>query len=179
MSKVVRFSSFLFVLIFAALLLSGCAKKGAKPGEAGAGDPLSEENLALQNQQRWAGGGAIPNAQEGGVFPDILFGFDSFTVTPDYLEKLREVAQKLQADTTLHAEIEGHCDKRGTSEYNMALGEKRARAVAQALSTFGVQAAQLSTVSYGEEIPLDPADNEDAYTKNRRAHFAVYRKGAE
>jgi peptidoglycan-associated lipoprotein len=69
--------------------------------------------------------------------------------------------------------IEGHCDERGTSEYNLALGERRARSAFDYLKTLGVPTTQLSIISYGKEVPLDPAKNEAAYARNRRAHFAV------
>ena len=70
---------------------------------------------------------------------------------------------------------EGHCDERGTVEYNLALGERRAQATRDYLVSLGVEAGRLSTVSYGKERPLDPSSTESAYAKNRRAHFAVSR----
>ena len=69
--------------------------------------------------------------------------------------------------------IEGHCDERGTAEYNIALGERRARSAMDFLVDLGISASRLSTVSYGEERPLDPRHNEAAWAKNRRAHFVI------
>jgi peptidoglycan-associated lipoprotein len=69
--------------------------------------------------------------------------------------------------------IEGHCDERGTNEYNMALGERRANSAKKYLIKLGVKESQLSTISYGEEKPLDPGHNEEAWAMNRRAHFAI------
>jgi peptidoglycan-associated lipoprotein len=70
-------------------------------------------------------------------------------------------------------QVEGHCDERGTNEYNMALGAKRAHAGAEYLKTLGISAGRVSTMSYGENVPLDPAHNEAAWAKNRRALFKV------
>ncbi len=162
------------VTALTALLIAagGCSSSsGGKDGN------ISDQDLALSEQNRF-GEGNIPGAESGsGAFKDVLFMYDSSTVPDEYQQQVRDAAQALQGDPSLHAEIEGHCDKRGTSEYNMALGERRAKAVASLLVSFGVPSSQLSTVSYGEEIPLVPGDSEDAYAKNRRAHFAVYRQG--
>lgn len=144
------------------------------PGEDG---QFTDEELAMASRGRW-GDGAIPNAQANGLFEDVRFGYDSAVVPSEYHETLRKNAQFLLEDPTLRAEIEGHCDKRGTNEYNLALGEERARAVASLMVNYGVSADRLSTISYGEEIPVDPAENEAAYAKNRRAHFALFRKDA-
>ena len=73
----------------------------------------------------------------------------------------------------IKVEVEGHCDERGTNEYNMALGERRATAAADYLRSLGVSGDRMRTVSYGEELPLDPRHNEEAWAKNRRVHFSV------
>ncbi len=136
---------------------------------------LSDENLALYEQRRWDEGSNIPNAMEGELFQDVRFEYDSALIRADSHEAIRRNAEALKSDPTLRVEVEGHCDKRGTSEYNLALGEQRARSVQNLLINYGVSDDQVSTVSYGEEIPLDPADTESAYSRNRRVHFAVYR----
>jgi peptidoglycan-associated lipoprotein len=82
-------------------------------------------------------------------------------------------AEWLKANSGSKVQIEGHCDERGTNEYNMVLGANRARAAMEHLRTLGVDASRMSTVSYGEELPLDPAHNEAAWAKNRRDHFKV------
>lgn len=133
---------------------------------------ISDQDLAVDSKR--FGGGNIPMASEDGPFADIHFEFNSSSVSSEYQEKLRQYAKTLVAEPALRVEVEGHCDKRGTSEYNLALGENRAKSVASMLVSFGVRGAQLSTISYGEEVPVDPADNESAYSKNRRAHFVVY-----
>lgn len=103
----------------------------------------------------------------------INFDFDKYTVTPAAQAILKENAAWLKANAGKTVAIEGHCDERGTSEYNMALGAKRAKAAFDYLKTLGVEAARMSTVSYGKELPLDPRHNEEAWAKNRRAEFKV------
>lgn len=173
------FRTILSVLILAVSLLciAACSKSsGSGEGLDGKG-AFSDEDLAL-NANRY-GDGTIPEAQEGGLFDDLFFDYDSSSIRAEYHPVLQENAKVIQADPTLHAEIEGHCDKRGTNEYNLALGERRAKAVAALLVSYGAKASQLSTISYGEEIPLDPGDSESAFSKNRRVHFALSRNKTE
>ena len=180
MNRTLRARTIFFLCVaLAGTQFTGCTstkKKGS--GEGDGTGTISDEDLALQNQGRWADGGTIPNAQAGGRFQDIHFGFDSASVGPEYQQTVRDVASALKGDPTLHVDIEGHCDSRGTSEYNMALGERRAKAVGRMLFDYGVPSSQIATVSYGEELPLVQGESEDAWSQNRRAHFAVYKKGA-
>ncbi len=165
----------LAILLSLSLSSVSCSSSKKGNGAGGEGSELSDQDLALGQGGRF-GDGNIPQAQVDGLFKDIQFDYDSSTLRSDQYEVLKENAQKLTNDPTLHAEVEGHCDRRGTNEYNLALGEERAKSVAGALAGLGVKPGQLSTVSYGEEIPIDPADTDEAYAKNRRAHFAVYRR---
>jgi peptidoglycan-associated lipoprotein len=103
----------------------------------------------------------------------IHFEFDSAELTDTARAVLREKAEWLKANADLQVIIEGHCDERGTTEYNLALGERRANAAKQYLQDLGVGAFRMTTVSYGEERPLDPGQNEAAYSKNRRAQFVL------
>ena len=89
------------------------------------------------------------------------------------LRPVKIVADYLKAHPNAQMLIEGHCDERGTAEYNMALGERRATAVMTYLVSLGVPKGTLSTVSFGKERPLDPGHNEEAWAKNRRAHFVL------
>ncbi|MCD4690090.1 peptidoglycan-associated lipoprotein Pal [bacterium] len=107
------------------------------------------------------------------VFVDIHFEFDSYNISAVDEGTLQHIGDWLRSNDTVHVMIEGHCDERGTNEYNMALGEQRALAARRYLVGLGVGAARLSTVSYGEEGPMDPRSTEDAWSKNRRAHFVV------
>lgn len=99
----------------------------------------------------------------------IYFAFDNSTIAGDYEEMLAAHAAYLSKDPALKVKIEGHADERGTPEYNIALGERRAEAVAKYLQALGVQADQIDVVSYGEEKPLLLGQSEDVYAKNRRA----------
>ncbi|MCZ4295020.1 peptidoglycan-associated lipoprotein Pal [Vibrio sinaloensis] len=99
----------------------------------------------------------------------IYFAFDNATIAGDYEEMLAAHAAYLSKNPALKVTIEGHADERGTPEYNIALGERRANAVAKYLEALGVQADQISIVSYGEEKPLLLGQSEDVYAKNRRA----------
>ena len=99
----------------------------------------------------------------------IYFGFDQDAIENQYAELLQAHANFLREHTNIKVLVEGHTDERGTPEYNIALGERRAKAVAKYLQNLGVDANQLSVVSYGEEKPADPNHTEDAFAKNRRA----------
>nr|WP_319553909.1 peptidoglycan-associated lipoprotein Pal [uncultured Vibrio sp.] len=99
----------------------------------------------------------------------IYFAFDNSTIAGDYEEMLAAHAAYLSKNPSLRVTIEGHADERGTPEYNIALGERRAQAVANYLQALGVQADQISIVSYGEEKPLLLGQSDDVYAKNRRA----------
>jgi peptidoglycan-associated lipoprotein len=104
---------------------------------------------------------------------DVNFDFDKSDLRSDAREILAEHARKLQQNPKVKVMIEGHCDERGTIEYNLALGERRAFAVKMYLVNYGIDAARLSTISYGKERPLDNRSNEQAWAKNRRAAFVV------
>ncbi len=99
----------------------------------------------------------------------IYFAFDNSTIAGDYEEMLAAHASYLSKNPSLGVTVEGHADERGTPEYNIALGERRAQAVANYLQALGVQASQISIVSYGEEKPLLLGQSDDVYAKNRRA----------
>lgn len=118
---------------------------------------------------------------EGEVFETkmlkrIHFDFDKYNIRPDDAEILKQNAAVLKKFPAVKIQIEGHCDERGTSEYNLALGESRASSVKRYLVSLGVDQKRISTISYGEERPLDPNQNEEAWTKNRRAEFIILSK---
>jgi peptidoglycan-associated lipoprotein len=122
---------------------------------------------------RTAPGSGEVGGGEGGPLKDIHFSFDSYKVDATAKSIVASNAEWLKANPGKTVQVEGHCDERGTAEYNMVLGSNRARAAADALRAEGIDAASLSTVSYGEELPVDPRHTEDAWAKNRRAHFKV------
>ena len=104
---------------------------------------------------------------------DINFDFDQYDLRTDARTILDRKASFLNQNSSVRVQIEGHCDERGTNEYNLALGERRANAAKQYLTTAGISAGRLSTISYGEERPLDPGHNEAAWARNRRDHFVI------
>lgn len=105
----------------------------------------------------------------------VYFDFDKFEIKSDYRTVLKENAAVLKKFPSIRVLVEGHCDARGTAEYNLALGERRARAVKEYLMVLGVPASQLEVVSYGEERPAVDGMTEAAWAKNRRAEFKVIR----
>lgn len=106
----------------------------------------------------------------------VFFAFDSAEITPEAQAVLQRNADILKKYPTWAITIEGHCDERGTAEYNLALGERRALAASAYLVSLGIPASRLRTVSYGKEFPFDPGKTEEAYAKNRRAHFVITAK---
>jgi peptidoglycan-associated lipoprotein len=104
---------------------------------------------------------------------DAYFDYDKADIRPDAREALSKTADFLRNYPQLKITIEGHCDERGSTEYNLALGDRRASAVKQYLSSLGISADRLSTVSYGKEKPFCMESNEDCYQKNRRGHFVM------
>src|SRR5207248_9151649 len=104
----------------------------------------------------------------------IFFDFVSNVIKPEYQPVIDGHARFLKANPARHIFIEGHTDERGSREYNLALGQRRAEAVRNALKLLGVQDTQVEPVSFGKEKPVDPASNEEAWAKNRRAEI-VYR----
>lgn len=104
---------------------------------------------------------------------DINFDFDSYSIRPDAREILKFNADYLLKHKVSSVLVEGHCDERGTDEYNMALGQRRAQETKKYLVNLGVNESIIKTISYGEERPLDTDNNEEAWAKNRRAHFVV------
>ena len=106
-----------------------------------------------------------------GDFRDVPFAFDSDQLDAAAMDAVRANASVLQSQADRRVEIEGHCDERGTSEYNLALGARRARAVTDAMSGLGISADRMSTVSYGEELPLCKDTSESCWATNRRGHF--------
>jgi peptidoglycan-associated lipoprotein len=169
--KPLRSLAFIPVLALSLSVLSGCSwfSSGSGEGEEGS---LSEADLAAQRDGRF-GAGNIPTAEGEGLFRDVHFGYDSYALEDDARVDLEANARTLNEKSSMKIVLEGHCDERGTVEYNMALGSQRARAVKSALIALGVPSSRIETISYGEEIPLDPGHSEEAYAKNRRVHFAA------
>ena len=174
-------------LSVAALVSVGCAKKQTVKSEGAQAPPagpaaVGEAPVKEAPPAPVAVAPAMPPAAAPGVavteeklsqFDDVRFDFDKSEVKEDGRKTCQVVADYLKKHPQAKMLIEGHCDERGTAEYNMALGERRATAVMTYLVSLGVPKAALSTVSFGKEKPLDPGHNEEAWAKNRRAHFVL------
>lgn len=144
----------------------GSAKKTVKGPDASGG---RGENAPQDN------GGAIPERPTDTMssydLADIHFDFDRYDLRSQDREMLSRHAEWLASNVSVRLRIEGHCDERGTVEYNLALGEKRARTAQAFLENYGIAASRLEVVSYGKERPLDPGHDESAWAKNRRDTF--------
>ena len=177
MFRAIHVTKLFTIFLLLAAFSTSCTKSKKSGTGDDAGETISDQDLDI-NSKRFGANGNIPLAAGGsGSFPDIHFDYDSSVVLSSDFGTLKKIASTLSEDSSLHVDIEGHCDKRGTAEYNLALGEERAKSVATMLVSYGASASQLSTISYGEEIPLDPKDSAEAYAKNRRVHFAVSKAG--
>lgn len=175
-------------LSVAALVATGCAKKQTVKSEGTQGDmgaasapsvgetPVKEAPPAPPPSDQFASSaqaGVAATEEMPSQFDDVRFDFDKSELTEDGRRTTQVVADYMKKNPKARVQIEGHCDERGTAEYNMALGDRRATAVMTYLVSLGVPKAALSTVSFGEEKPLDPGNDEGAWAKNRRAHFVV------
>jgi len=129
---------------------------------------LREERLRQEARER-----EEMATREGFLNEDIHFEFDKSKLLHNAKEILRHKAKWLMAHPDVSVIIEGHCDERGTNEYNMALGDRRVRSAQSFLMDLGIARGRLTTISYGEESPVDPRHNEEAWAKNRRAHFVI------
>ena len=177
------------LLSVAALAATGCAKKqtvkseGTQGSAAGAPAAVAEAPVkAPPAPAAPAPPEKVASAAEAGVavteekpsrFDDVRFDYDKSEVREDGRKTSQAVADYMKKNPKAALLIEGHCDERGTAEYNMALGERRATAVMNYIVSLGVPKAALSTVSFGKEKPLDPGHNDGAWAKNRRAHFVL------
>ncbi|NTU68789.1 MAG: peptidoglycan-associated lipoprotein Pal [Chlorobiaceae bacterium] len=157
------------VAFAAMVLLAGCSSKStiSPADQAGAGSGSGA------GAGSGAGVSAGADAVAGPVLSDIFYDFDSSALSPEAQEQLKQNAAWLKKNTAQSVTIEGHCDERGTDEYNIALGERRANSAKEYLTNLGVGSSKLTVVSYGEERPFDPAHNEEAWSKNRRSHFVT------
>jgi len=107
------------------------------------------------------------------IFTDIKFDYDSFALRPEAKDVLDKIAETLLNKTSLNMMVEGHCDDRGTNEYNLALGQRRAESAKKYLVQLGVSPKRIFTISYGEEKPLNASQDEETWAENRRDHFMI------
>ena len=180
---------------FSLMFVSGCATDQAATTETGTikSDASMDQILAAETAKSKAEIEAMKKAAadkaaaekakeqqrllaEASAFKNIHFAFDRYDLNAEARNILGGLADWLSKQGSWVVTIEGHCDERGTAEYNMALGERRAEAAAAYLASLGISKDRIATISYGEERPLDPRSNEEAWAKNRRGHFVVVPK---
>ena len=188
MTRKTRWSFPTIVLLIAAtvLLSAGCKKKPApvastpEPPPVQKTEPVAEpvreepmKPVVEETAPARAMGASEYNSQ--GLLKAIYFDTNRHEIRADQRPTLEANAQKLKNPplSTFNLVVEGHCDERNTSEYNMALGDRRANSVKQYLISLGIPASRIRTISYGEERPVDPGHTEDAWAKNRRGEFVL------
>jgi peptidoglycan-associated lipoprotein len=155
----------LSLLVVFALMLNACASKPEEAATSAAGEEAVVQGAAEE--------GALSGELLGGP-PTVMrinFAFDSSAIDSDNRETVEAHAAYLSANPSVNVKLEGHCDERGTREYNLALGERRAQAVSRMLAVLGIDRSRLTETSYGEENPLDEGHNEAAWKKNRRVEI--------
>lgn len=173
-----------FVVIgLVAFLFTGCRKgviieEGA--GEAKPPEVAMEEGEAAMDKEQIEASlqtkrypGIEGEVLESSMLQDIHFAFDRYDLSAESREILARNAEFMIRFLEAKIQVEGHCDERGTNEYNLALGERRALSTRKYLVSLGVPPHRLATISYGEELPTDPGHTEAAWGKNRRAHFVI------
>lgn len=180
------------LVVACAVAVAGCATETAKKPEAisrpsGAAAAPSTGRAPVEkpavSSNPASPGSSLDALRQGkdaadGPMKSIYFAFDSFSLTADARRVLGANAAWLKANPGSNVEIEGHCDERGTTEYNLALGAKRARAAMDYLITLGVNTSRMKTISYGEELPVCREATEACYLDNRRARFVEIRPRA-
>lgn len=170
------------------LLAAGCAKKPAATTtaipETTVSEDMGQDMMQTEGLDEMALGESTieEGAAEFGVataavpaLQSISFEFDQYTLSAEAQDLLVSNAAYIQANPGQKVRIEGYCDERGSDEYNLALGQRRALAAKNFLVSLGIDSLDLSVISYGEELPLDPSSSEEAYALNRRAEFKVER----
>jgi peptidoglycan-associated lipoprotein len=194
-AKQISFGLFILVFLISALSLFSCSRKEIKSEGIVSKPPTAVEDEAekakkrvrIKEQQELSEQALrekalkeeearrLKEASDKAHFEteDIYFEFDQYILSDTAKQNLNKKAQWLKNFPAAKAVIEGHCDERGSAEYNLALGQKRADATMQYLVSLGIGANRISTVSYGKEKPIDTGSNEAAWAKNRRAHFVL------
>jgi peptidoglycan-associated lipoprotein len=179
------------LILCVALIMMGCPKKtvvkeepsvkeeakieAAKKEEGAKGEEAARKELekSLIAQKEPGIEGVV---FESSLLKDIHFDFDKYDIPPGEAAILKGNAEVLKKYHKVKIQIEGHCDERGTNQYNLALGERRANSAKNYLLSLGISPERISTISYGEERPLDPGHTEEAWAKNRRAHTIITAK---
>ena len=165
----------IFLLAAAVMMLAvaqGCSsrRKSAPPAEV-TPPPGQTETTPETTEEAPPRPPAAEEDNVQGRLQDAFFDFDDASLRDDAKQALEADAKYMESRPRQNVIIEGHCDERGSVEYNLALGEKRARAAKEYLVSYGISGSRMTTISYGKERPFDSGHNEEAWAKNRRAHF--------
>ncbi len=170
----------LVVLVAAVAMMIGCGGKKMRSledeeaAQAEARRRAVEEEEAKRAREAEEAIKPIESAEKETIeFASVYFDYDKYNLSGKAISALSENAEILMAHPKMDVMIQGHCDERGTDEYNLALGEKRAQAARDFLVNFGIAKSRISVISYGEERPVDPGHDEEAWAKNRRAEFVT------
>ena len=163
-----------FISIFMVLFVAACATTPKDSSDSsGSGSSSSESDVSSEGTiTETTGSGIVSGSQEDlivNVGDRVFFGYDSSDLDSDALELLQDQVAWLKQNSDVSVTIEGHCDERGTREYNLALGEKRAQAVKNYLIGLGINPDRVSTISYGKERPAVVGSNDGAWAQNRRS----------
>ncbi len=169
MKKIISFVAGICVLL-AISSLTGCKSMKKNPAGVGSGG-LNGDGMGggLAMGDRFTGGTEHP-----GMFAPVYFAYDSSQVNGSERSKIEAVSQHLKQNNSVAVIIEGNCDERGSNEYNLALGERRAQAIRDYLAGLGIGADRIQTKSYGEEKPANSGHDEAAWAANRRGEFVLY-----
>lgn len=174
--NVLKKIGFLTIVLSLGLSFQACSKKndvstaadGAEGAATSEAQDIAEENLDDYTTAKVS----VKEAKEIlDNLTTVYFGYDQSSLTAQERSELKKIGAALKTLNTANISIEGHCDERGSNEYNLALGDRRARAVYDYLTNLGVDPSQLDTTSFGEERPAMTGMNEDAWSKNRRAEL--------
>ncbi|HUY25873.1 MAG TPA: peptidoglycan-associated lipoprotein Pal [Candidatus Binataceae bacterium] len=161
------------IVVLVVALAAGCSSKTKQvPGAGTGGSQLGDTGIggntsSLKDLQNGTMGGT------GGPLSDIHFGYNTYTIEPQDGSVLKANASWLEGHPQTRVQVEGHCDERGSEEYNIALGAKRAQSAKDYLVTLGIPSSRISTISYGKELPLCTEHDESCWSQNRRDHFVV------
>ncbi|MBM3421955.1 MAG: peptidoglycan-associated lipoprotein Pal [Chlorobi bacterium] len=152
---------------------AGCSSKNVATSPDAGTDTSQLQQGGIAGSGSQSGRGYGFDEYQTGPIGDVFFDFDSSMLAQEAQDRLVQNAAWMKSNPGRSVLIEGHCDDRGTSEYNIALGERRAVTAKEYLVRLGVSSSRLESVTYGEERPFDKGQNEEAWAKNRRAHFVV------
>jgi peptidoglycan-associated lipoprotein len=152
---------------------AGAPGSAAVPGSQGGDIPVTRPTPPTETPVQPATSAGAAAAAVVSPLKDVFFEYDAAVISADQQAVLNENSRWLKANIRVKITVEGHCDERGTAEYNLALGDRRAKAVRDYLVLTGITADRINTISYGKERPFVPGHDESAWKQNRRVHFAA------